>query len=243
MFPRMMSSQRGSLKSGVTTTKKAIVPKPEQRSVTFLEQPASSSSSPLQAFKPSITKAPKSPSRKALAPLSNNPKQTLQSEQAKNKSSSKATTHRKSAFRIEDPVPDIELPAGRTWKQQIEYDLKDEDDAASTSTLDELWKENGVDHFDERAMWDDWKESMRQEMQEKAKEADRMIQQNIDAMFEQDQQDYEKGLESLCDVVDGLDILSEGDLNLSLMKDDDDEWSLPASSLCGPGAEDSFFQL
>ena len=46
-------------------------------------------------------------------------------------------------------------------------------------------------------------------------------------------------------IVDGLDILSEGDLNLSIIKDDDDDddWSIPASSLCGPGAEDSFFQL
>ena len=134
------------------------------------------------------------------------------------------------------------MPAGRTWKQQLEYDLKDEDDAASTSTLDELWKENGVEKFDERAMWDDWEESIRQEMKSKSQQDQKYLQDRINAVLEKDQQDYEKGLESLCDIVDGLDILNEEDLNLSIIKDGDD-WSLPASSLCGPGAEDSFFQL
>ena len=35
----------------------------------------------------------------------------------------------------EETVPDIELPAGRTWNQQLKYDLKDEDDMASISPI------------------------------------------------------------------------------------------------------------
>jgi hypothetical protein len=251
MIPRMTTtSHRGPLKAtttAATTAKRTVTSKPQQRIVTFLEQPhlsqASSSLTPLMAVKPSNIKAPQSSSRKPLAPLPNNVNivKSVQSESSKLKST-KTTARRRTKFRIEEPVPDIELPAGRTWKEQLEYDLKDEDDAASTSTLDQLWKENGVDCFDERAMWDDWRESMRQEMELKNQQADQFLQDQIDAMLEKDRQDCEKGLESLCDIVDGLEILCEQDLNLSISQDDDD-WSFPASSLCGPGAEDSFFQL
>ncbi|KAL3893636.1 MAG: hypothetical protein SGARI_008037, partial [Bacillariaceae sp.] len=81
-------------------------------------------------------------------------------------------------------------------------------------------------------MWDDWEESFRLELKAKSQKDEKFLQDQIKAVLDKDQQDYEKGLESLYDVVDGLDILSEADLNLSLIKDEEDDWSLPASSLC-----------
>jgi hypothetical protein len=157
------------------------------------------------------------------------------------------STHKISNFRMEEPIPDIELPAGRTWKQQLEYDLKEDDnDMASTSSIDDLLMES----LGSRSMWDDWKESMRKHHREEGEKLDRYTQKEIDAMLEKDQRDYERGIESLCDIVDGFGVFgSDDEIDLLLVKDDsgddddDDEWSLPASSLCGPGADDSFFKL
>lgn len=148
------------------------------------------------------------------------------------------------AVKLPDIVPDIERPAGRTWKEQLAYDLRDEDDAASTSTLDHLDDDDDDDLFlgSARSMWDDWGESMwkrhEQEQRQQAEREDREVQEQIERMLEQDKQ----GLESLFD----LDAINAGvgssprahhnfkdDSNL-LALDDDDDWSLPASSTCDP---------
>ncbi|KAG7356463.1 lipase class 3 [Nitzschia inconspicua] len=180
--------------------------------------------------------------RPVLAPLSNKtniPKSSLSSVDVHK---SIANT-KKYNFRVEEPVPDIELPAGRTWKQQLEYDLKiDDDDVASTSSIDDVLLES----LDRRSMWDDWKETMRKSQKEEAEKLDRIIQEGIEAVLEQDQRDYELGIECLCDNVNSLDIFgstSDIDLGIKDDSDDNDEWSLPASSLCGPEAEDSFFKF
>jgi hypothetical protein len=166
-------------------------------------------------------------------------------------------------FEFSEPLPDIEFPAGRTWKQQLAYDLKDEDDVASTSTLDRL---DDVDNDDDddnggrsskRAMWDDWGESLwelhRKEQENRDEQGEKEVQKQIDRMVEQDK----LGLESLFDSTKDLDntvTLSDvnsigsagyqfnGDMESNLLALDDDDWSIPASSECAPmdrSADDS----
>ncbi|KAG7356821.1 hypothetical protein IV203_001507 [Nitzschia inconspicua] len=213
--------------------------KVDPKSVTFMERPSQQT----KQMSTGITRKPLVQStRPVLAPLPNTtniPKSSLPSA---NVHKSIANT-KKYKFRVEEPVPDIELPAGRTWKQQLEYDLKiDDDDLASTSSIDDVLLET----LDRRSMWDDWKETMRKSQKEEAEKLDRIIQEGIEAVLEQDQRDYELGIECLCDNVNSLDIfVSTSDIDLGIADDSDenDEWSLPASSLCGPEAEDSFFKL
>lgn len=211
------------------------------RSVTFLEQKQKSS---LQKSSDIIPKSSLKPKRPVLATLSSNT--NIPKAAPKPNSNSAPTKHapfiKKYKFQIEDPVPDIELPAGRTWKQQLEYDLKEEDDIASTSSLDDILLEK----LDARSMWDDWKESMWKQQKQEDEELDRFAQAELNAVLERDQRDYEQGIDGLCDTVSGLTFFdSDSEIDLEIKDDsfDNDEWSLPASSLCGPEAEDSFFKL
>jgi hypothetical protein len=186
------------------------------------------------------------PSRPVLATLSSN---TLIPKSAPSQFLHKSTTvnnptNEKYTSRMEEPIPDIELPAGRTWKQQLEHDLKgDDDDIASTSSIDDILMET----LGSRSMWDDWKESMRKHHQEEGEKLDRISQTEIDAMLAQDERDYQRGIESLCDIVDGFSLFGfDDEIDLQIKDDisgDNDEWSLPASSMCGPAADDSFFKL
>jgi hypothetical protein len=136
-----------------------------------------------------------------------------------------STTQRR-VVRIEEPVPDIELPAGRTWRQQLEYDLLDDDDVASTSSIDSF-------HPKDRSMWDDWGESVwayrlaqeRKEAEEEALEADRLVREQIEKMLDKEAEEQQRGLEALYDVIDNLDFLGDASLEAA--------WSLPASSRCG----------
>jgi hypothetical protein len=136
-------------------------------------------------------------------------------------------------LKVGEPIPDIERPAGRTWKEQLEYDLKDEDDVASTSSLDDIL----LDVLDSRTMWDDYKESLLKHQKEEDERCERFLQEKIDKLLEQDRQE-EKGLECLLDVVAMF-----GEPSLDVAEDD---WSLPASSLCNdydPLADDSILDL
>jgi hypothetical protein len=137
-------------------------------------------------------------------------------------------------LKVGEPVPDIELPAGRTWKEQLEYDLKDEDDVASTSSLDGIL----LDVLDSRMMWDDYKESLLKHRNEQQVRDERIIQEKIDNLIEQDREE-ETGLECLFDTF-GI-FLDEPLLDVV-----EDDWSLPASSFCDEHdrlANDSFFDL
>eukprot|EP00529_Nitzschia_sp_RCC80_P041527 CAMPEP_0113456650 /NCGR_PEP_ID=MMETSP0014_2-20120614/8997_1 /TAXON_ID=2857 /ORGANISM="Nitzschia sp." /LENGTH=424 /DNA_ID=CAMNT_0000348111 /DNA_START=267 /DNA_END=1541 /DNA_ORIENTATION=+ /assembly_acc=CAM_ASM_000159 len=162
------------------------------------------------------------------------------------------------------PVPDIEYPAGRTWKQQLEFDLKDEDDVASTSTLDHLLRDDDDDSDDDddheetdggRTMWHDWSESVWQNRQKKeqdrAERGEKEVQDQINRLLEEEK----LGLESLYD--DTMDrfnnmnmndhdhsYIFKGDMESNLLAIDDDDWSLPASSECGQTIdEELLFEL
>jgi len=133
----------------------------------------------------------------------------------------------RSAAKVE-LVPDIELPAGRTWKQQLDYDLKDEDDLASTSSLDSIL--NLKDCLSPRARWIQERELELKHQKEEADEDDRQLQEQMKAMMDREQKETEEGLDSLYDVIDNLDIFSDDDLgnnDNSLLRED---WSLSDSS-------------
>jgi hypothetical protein len=75
-------------------------------------------------------------------------------------------------------VEDVELPAGRLW---VDQDI-DKDDEASTSSLTDL--------LDSRTMWDDYKESMKNEWEEErkklAKEDEAILQSRIHEILQAD---------------------------------------------------------
>ena len=163
------------------------------------------------------------------------------------------------------PVPDIEYPAGRTWKQQLEFDLKDEDDVASTSTLDHLLRDDDTDDDSDddeettgrRTMWNDWSESVWQNRQKKQQERDERAEKEVQDQINRLLEEEKVGLESLYDdTIDGFDNINnghshsyifKGDMESNLLAIDDDDWSLPASSECGQldqtNVEDLLFEL
>mmetsp|Transcript_34467 Transcript_34467/g.83133 ORF Transcript_34467/g.83133 Transcript_34467/m.83133 type:complete len:426 (+) Transcript_34467:400-1677(+) len=149
------------------------------------------------------------------------------------------------------PVPDIEYPAGRTWKHQLEFDLKGEDDVASTSTLDHLLRDDDDSDDDDdeetnggRTMWHDWSESVWQNRQKKeqdrAERGEKEVQDQINRLLEQEKLGLESLYDDIMDRSDNMNMndpdhsyIFKGDMESNLLAIDDDDWSLPASSECG----------
>ena len=77
----------------------------------------------------------------------------------------------------EESVDDIELPAGRTWQQQLELDEKEDED--DPQALLELSFETPL------TMWEDWKQSVRQEIAKANQERDLELAQQDDAALEE----------------------------------------------------------
>ena len=79
-------------------------------------------------------------------------------------------------------VEDVELPAGRLWVEQLQQQDMDKDDEASTSSFTNL--------LDSRTMWDDYKETMKNEWEKErkklAKEDDAILQSRIHEMIQAD---------------------------------------------------------
>ena len=106
-----------------------------------------------------------------------------------------------------DPVPDIERPAGRTWKQQLEYDLKDEDDLASISSMDSLL--NLKSCFSPQERWEKERVLIWNHQREMDDEEDRQVKEQIQAMMDREQKQAEDELDCLYDAIDNLEIFSE----------------------------------
>ena len=178
--------------------------------------------------------------------LPEEPKQSHSQQPQQQQQSTKKSIKKKNGSALRDPlsvpvtrmktrsaakvelVPDIELPAGRTWKQQLDYDLKDEDDLASTSSLDSIL--NLKDYLSPRARWDQERELELKRQKEEADEDDRQLQVQIKMMMDREQKETEEGLDSLFDVIDNLDIFSDDGLGKndnSILRED---WSLSDSS-------------
>ena len=77
----------------------------------------------------------------------------------------------------EESVDDIELPAGRTWQQQLDLDEKEDED--DPQALLELSFETPL------TMWEDWKQSVRQEIAKANQERDLELAQQDDAALEE----------------------------------------------------------
>jgi len=92
----------------------------------------------------------------------------------------------------EKTIPDIELPAGRTWKQQLEYELKDEDDIASTSSLDSILKCSSP-----LSMWKGMGEALRKREKEEADREDKQVQDHFLEIIEREGEEVEKSLDKL----------------------------------------------
>jgi len=137
----------------------------------------------------------------------------------------------------EETVPDIELPAGRTWKEQLENELKDEDDLASTSSIDSILNLEGRSSL--MSMWDGMREVHLKREKEEAEMEDKQVQEKIQAMMEREREEVENSLDNLYDVFDNFDIFSDGnrDGNDIILEE---EWNIPASLLCDADADDDF---
>ncbi len=121
--------------------------------------------------------------------------------QQKPVATSKATSQRTQKA---ETYPDIERPAGRTWKQQLEYDLKDEDDLASLSSVEsflEFQKNSGK-------RWQEERDLRYKQQQEKYAEEDRQVRAQMEAMMDREEQEAQEELDSLYEVFDDLELFS-----------------------------------
>jgi hypothetical protein len=147
---------------------------------------------------------------------------------------------KRQTFIREEIVPDIELPAGRTWKEQLKYDLKDEDDMASISSIDSILNMKGCSS-PLSMMWDGMGDAHLKREKEEAEKEDKQMQEQIQEMMEREREEVEKSLDNLYDIFDNLDILNDTDGNgngndtSSILQED---WSIPASSVCDANADD-----
>ena len=122
-----------------------------------------------------------------------------------------------------ETVPDIERPAGRTWKEQLEYDLKSEDDLASISSIESILKMDscfGSNNGSEIDRDTDWKRQ-----KEIDDEEDRQIQQEIQAIMDREQKETEEGLNVFYETISNLEILGDKsyDINCDRLDEDEDE--------------------
>ncbi len=137
---------------------------------------------------------------------------------------STTTAQVKSHHKKAEPFPDIERPAGRTWKQQLEYDLKDEDDLASLSSIDSLL--NLKNSFSPR--WEQERDLLWKEQQEKHDEEDQKVRKHIQTIMDREEKEAQEELDRLYGAIDDLELFSHhsdgsvhddlsgfGDLNLS----------------------------
>lgn len=119
-----------------------------------------------------------------------------------------------------EPLPDIERTAGRTWTQQLQYDLKDEDDLASVSTIESLLDFDG---FSPQEMWEKERDLLRKQRKDANDREDRQIKEQMKTMMDREQKEAEEELDNLYDTIDNLEIfstasrdsdLSEFDMNI-----------------------------
>jgi hypothetical protein len=145
---------------------------------------------------------------------------------------------KRQTFMREETVPDIELPAGRTWKEQLKNELKDEDDMASISSIDSILNMKGCSS-PLSMMWDGMGDALLKREKEEAEKEDKQIQEQIQVMMEREREETEKSLDNLYNIFDNLDILNDsdgdGDRNDSILQED---WSIPGSSVCDANADD-----
>ena len=102
--------------------------------------------------------------------------------------------------------PDIERPAGRTWKQQLEYDLEAEEDLGSISSIESVLNTKG------RVSPQDWyrKEmNFRSLCRKKDHEEDRAVREQFQVLMDRERQEVEEGIDSFYDVIDDLRIFSD----------------------------------
>jgi len=136
------------------------------------------------------------------------------------KTSSTAVNSGKQKTVVFETVDDVELPAGRLFSQQLENE--DDDDLTELSDqefIDNMWSSSN-----------DWRTSFQKQYEEDClkedQELDRQVQQQMNEFFRKEQEEEEmKGIDSLLDLVD--------DLDLDLDHHDDDSWSQPATSVFG----------
>ena len=119
-----------------------------------------------------------------------------------------------------EPLPDIERTAGRTWTQQLQYDLKDEDDLASVSTIESLLDFDG---FSPQEMWEKERDLLRKQRKDANDREDRQIKEQMKTMMDREQKEAEEELDNLYDTIGNLEIfstasrdsdLSEFDMNI-----------------------------
>jgi hypothetical protein len=143
-------------------------------------------------------------------------------------SSSIAISQNKVNLFEEETIPDIELPAGRTWKQQLEYELKDEDDIASTSSLDSILKCSSP-----LSMWKSMGEALRKREKEEADREDKQVQDHFLEIIEREGEEVEKSLDKLYE----FDIFcgsNQESIDITLQEN----WSF-----LGSDTDDDFLQL
>jgi hypothetical protein len=126
-----------------------------------------------------------------------------------------------------ESVPDIERTAGRTWKQQLEYDLKGEDDMASISSMDSILNLESV--FSPEDGWRKERDLHWKQQKEKDDEEDRQVKEQIQAIMDREQTEADEELDSLYGAIDNLNIFSKISHDVIIQQDDrlGEEWNTP----------------
>mmetsp|Transcript_3423 Transcript_3423/g.7810 ORF Transcript_3423/g.7810 Transcript_3423/m.7810 type:complete len:276 (-) Transcript_3423:235-1062(-) len=200
------SAKSSGNKNTIVLKKTAFTPrsKLQQKPLLPKQPPGHSIRKPLSSTT-STTSVTKKPSQKAVLPR---------------KTSSTAVNSGKQKTVVFETVDDVELPAGRLFSQQLENE--DDDDLTELSDqefIDNMWSSSN-----------DWRTSFQKQYEEDClkedQELDRQVQQQMNEFFRKEQEEEEmKGIDSLLDLVD--------DLDLDLDHHDDDSWSQPATSVFG----------
>lgn len=123
-----------------------------------------------------------------------------------------------------EPVPDIERSAGRTWMQQLEYDLKLEDDLASISSIESILKMESC--FSPHERWTKERDTRWKLQKEKEDEEDRLVYEQFQASVDREQKEDEEGLDSLYDAIDNLEVFSDISLDERTNNLQEEEWTI-----------------
>lgn len=224
---------------------------PKKRSVTVLPRVSRNAPSTQKTRFAVLTEQPKASRSKGgiQEAVSNRNRINHQSSLSRKAPLSVAETRAKSPSPLKsEPIPDIERPAGRTWKQQLEYDLKFEDDMSSDSSIENILSPVSRHTRSSHARREQERALDLACRTQKAEEEDRQVRERIQAMMDEEQKETEEGLNNLYDIMDNFEFFSEDNGNNSvnlLLEDDDDNWSIPDSSGFGLDLsdEDLLFSL
>ncbi|CAJ1934575.1 unnamed protein product [Cylindrotheca closterium] len=207
------SKSNGGNQNNVALKKAAFTPRSNLQQKPLLpkstsKQPTSSNiRKPLAASMSNLapTSVTKKPSQNAVLP----------------RATSTAVNSGKKKTVVFETVDDVELPAGRLFSQQLENEEDDITELSDQEFIDNMWSDFGTS----------FRKQYKEDCLKEDQELDLQVQQHMDDFLRKEKE--MKGIDSLLDLVDGIDLLEDQENLTALVEDDADTWSQPASSVFG----------